>query len=118
VIRSHHFFAILPTTPDLLTANATELLQTLQSHVEAVGLRAVSQAMATFQPQGISVVVILEESHIALHVWTECHKATVDIHVCDYSQDNYPKAKALSERLTDWIAGCDRPQWYYWLVEE
>jgi S-adenosylmethionine decarboxylase len=118
VIRSHHFFAILPATNSILAANAADLLGVLQKHVGAIGLRAVSQASATFHPQGVSVVVILEESHVALHVWTECHKATVDIHVCDYSQDNYSKAKALAEQLTVWIAGSDRPQWHYWCVED
>lgn len=118
MIRSHHFSAILPTTTIILAATATDLLEALQIHVEAVGLRAVSQAMATFQPQGVSVVLILEESHVALHIWTECCKATVDIHVCDYSQDNYTKAKSLSERLTVWIAGNNCCQWHYWCVEE
>lgn len=118
MIRSHHFSAILPATPTILAASATDLLTTLQLHVEAVGLRAVSQAAATFQPQGVSVVLILEESHVALHIWTECHKATVDIHICDYSQDNYTKAKILSEQLTIWISGRDRPQWHYWCIEE
>lgn len=118
MIRSHHFSAILPATTTILAASATDLLEALQIHVETVGLRAVSQAVATFQPQGISVVLILEESHVALHVWPECRKATVDIHVCDYSQDNYTKAKSLSERLTIWIAGNDYSQWHYWYIEE
>lgn len=118
VMRSHHFSAILPATTAILVASAADLLEGLQNHVEAAGLRAVSQAGATFQPQGVSVVLILEESHVALHIWPECRKATVDIHVCDYSQDNYTKAKALSERLTGWIAGNDRPAWHYWCVEE
>jgi S-adenosylmethionine/arginine decarboxylase-like enzyme len=93
------------------------LLEALQTHVEASGLRAVSQAGATFQPQGVSVVLILEESHVALHIWAECRKATVDIHVCDYSQDNYTKVKFLAERLTVWITGNDLPRWHYWCIE-
>ncbi|GAB4344203.1 MAG: hypothetical protein OHK0047_37090 [Leptolyngbyaceae cyanobacterium] len=116
-IRSHHFSAILPTISPILTASAADLLAALQTHVEAAGLRAVTQAGATFQPQGVSVVLILEESHVALHIWTECRKATVDIHVCDYSQDNFTKAKFLTERLTAWIAGNDRPRWHYWCIE-
>lgn len=117
MIRSHHFIAILPATAAVLAADVNTLLATLQTHVNQVGLRAVSQATATFQPQGVSVVVILEESHVALHIWTEWGKATIDIHVCDYSQDNYPKAKALAECLSGWISGDDRTQWHYWCVE-
>ncbi|MGQ9872130.1 S-adenosylmethionine decarboxylase [Leptodesmis sp.] len=116
-VRSHHFSAILPTIPTILTASATDLLAVLQTHVEAAGLRAVTQAGATFQPQGVSVVLILEESHVALHIWTKCRKATVDIHVFDSSLDNFTKAKFLAERLTAWIAGNNRPRWHYWCIE-
>lgn len=118
MIRSHHFTAILPATESILAADAAALLDLLKTSVAAVNLRAVSQASATFTPQGVSVVVILEESHVALHVWTECRRVTVDIHVCDYSQDNFDRARRLSETLTQQLSGGDRADWHYWLVTD
>lgn len=114
MLRSHHLTAIL--TVQTATANLTsaDLLKLLKQVVHTVGLRSVGELSATFAPQGTSVVLILEESHVALHVWTEESKISVDIHVCDYHQDNLPKAKQLAELLSVKLTGtCDRSQWSY-----
>lgn len=99
MIRSHHFSAILTAAESIVTQSPAELLGLLRSCVTLVGLNAVGELAATFDPQGASVVLILEESHVALHIWTESSKIAVDIHVCDYHQDNFLKAKKLSELL-------------------
>lgn len=99
MIRSHHFSAILTAAETIVTQSPAELLGLLRGCVQLVGLTAVEELAATFDPQGVSVVLILEESHVALHIWTESSKIAVDIHVCDYHQDNFLKAKKLSELL-------------------
>jgi S-adenosylmethionine decarboxylase len=117
MIRSHHFSAILTATDTIVTMLPAELLGLLKTVVRGAGLNAVSEATATFEPQGVSVVVILEESHVALHVWTERQKVTVDVHVCDYFQDNYPKAHYLTQLLDQQISGSyDRTHWNYLLA--
>lgn len=63
------------------------------------GLTAVNEASFQFQPQGVSAVLLLEESHVALHFWPEKGKITVDIHICDFQQDNQPKAEKLAHLL-------------------
>ena len=35
-----------------------------------------------FKPQGLSVVALIQESHIAIHTWPEFGLATVDIYTC------------------------------------
>ncbi len=64
------------------------------------GLTPVNEAAFTFQPQGVSAVLLLAESHVAIHFWPEKGKITVDIHICDFHQDNQPKA----ETLAHWLA--------------
>lgn len=39
----------------------------------------------TFNPHGISGVVVIEESHIAIHTWPEYAFASVDIYTCGTS---------------------------------
>lgn len=112
-MRSHHFSAILTTTDAIAHSTAPTLLQLLQTTVQTAGLTTVAEATATFSPQGVSVVILLEESHVALHVWTEYCKATVDIHVCDYQQDNYAKAQKLAVLLASALTDSDRAQWHY-----
>jgi S-adenosylmethionine decarboxylase len=118
VIRSHHFSAILNVSDAIATYTAADFITLLKHSVCQVGLTPVAELTHTFDPQGISAIVVLEESHVALHAWDECGKVTVDIHVCDYYRDNYGKAKILSELLTQAITGrCDRSYWNYVVIE-
>lgn len=113
-IQSHHLSAILTTTDAILRLSNVELLNLMKAIVREAGLNAVGQATATFEPQGISAVLLLEESHVALHIWTESQKVAVDIHVCDYHQDNLPKARKLADLLTQKISqDRDRSRWNY-----
>lgn len=113
-IYSHHLAAILPVTGAIATCSSTALLLLLREVVEQAGLEAVGDVASTFEPQGVSAVLILKESHVALHVWAECNKVSVDIHVCDYHQNNLPKAEKLAELLTLELTGTyDRSYWHY-----
>ncbi len=117
MIRSHHFSAILTVAETIIIQSPTELLSLLRSCVRLAGLNAVGELTATFAPQGASVVLILEESHVALHIWTESSKVAVDIHVCDYHQDNFLKAKKLSELLAiELTNNHNSVQWSYLLA--
>jgi len=112
VIRSHHFAAILKPTAAIANSTTADLVQLLKNAVQAVGLVSVSEATATFTPHGVSAVLILAESHVALHIWPERRRATVDIHICDYQQDNGPKAEKLAALLAEAITGShDRTRW-------
>jgi S-adenosylmethionine decarboxylase len=44
---------------------------------------------------GVTGTVLLAESHFAIHTWPETGSVTLDVYVCDYSQDNSDKAEAL-----------------------
>ncbi len=113
MIRSHHFSAILPITEAIAHSTTDDLLALLKDCVLAADLTAVAEATATFSPQGVSAVLLLEESHVALHLWFECRQATVDIHVCDYHQDNRLKAETLAEQLAIALSGSrDRVHWH------
>ena len=46
------------------------------------GLTAVSSAHHRFEPQGLSAVVILSESHIAAHTWPESGTGYVTLTSC------------------------------------
>ncbi len=48
------------------------------------------------EPVGITGVVLLAESHCAIHTWPEKKSVTLDVYVCNYGQDNTAKARQLS----------------------
>lgn len=89
--------ALAPMTdPDRLAAACREA-------VMRAGLQGVAELMHRFGPadgqSGITGVVLLAESHLALHTWPELGAVTLDVYVCNYGGDNSGKASALLEAL-------------------
>jgi S-adenosylmethionine decarboxylase len=118
MIQSHHLAAILPISDAIGKLPIPDLLDLLRAAVQQAGLEVVETAATSFLPQGTSAVLILKESHLAIHVWPECNQVCVDIHVCDYHQHNLPKAEKLATLLTQTLTGnCDRPPWSYLSVQ-
>ena len=66
--------------------NALNDLSTMESILltaaQTAGLTAVSTAHHRFEPQGLSAVVILSESHIAAHTWPESGTGYVTLTSC------------------------------------
>ncbi|MEP7301295.1 MAG: adenosylmethionine decarboxylase [Caldimonas sp.] len=50
-------------------------------------------------PSGITGVVLLAESHLAVHTWPELDSATLDAYVCNLGADNSARAHALMDAL-------------------
>jgi len=44
--------------------------------------RIVDVVFHTFNPHGISGVIVIAESHLAIHTWPEYNYASVDIYTC------------------------------------
>jgi len=101
----------LHLTADLYACTHTQVL-TDQAALAAYCREAVSQAGLQgvgeqwFQfpatpagPGGVTGVVLLAESHVALHTWPEVASVTLDIYVCNFSRDNSAAAEALMQRL-------------------
>ena len=55
-------------------------------------------------PQGITGVVLLAESHLAVHTWPETAAVTIDVYVCNFGRDNSLRAHAVMDRLLDAFA--------------
>jgi S-adenosylmethionine decarboxylase len=55
-------------------------------------------------PVGITGVVLLAESHLAVHTWPELGAVTLDVYVCNLGADNTPRAHALLAALIDAFA--------------
>ena len=62
-----------------------------EAAVEA-GATVLHTFLHPFQPQGVSGVVVLAESHISIHTWPEKGVATLDIFMCGKAD---PKIAAL-----------------------
>ena len=72
--------------------------------VAASGLEAVGQVFHPFvgpdgQAQGVTGVVLLAESHVAVHTWPESGAVTADVYVCNVGADNSARAEGLLQAL-------------------
>jgi S-adenosylmethionine decarboxylase proenzyme len=63
---------------------------------EAAGATVVAEVFHDYRPQGVTGVVVIEESHFALHTWPECGYAAVDFYTCG---DCLPERAAETLRL-------------------
>ena len=48
---------------------------------------------------GATGAVILAESHLAVHTWPELNAVTLDLYVCNFTQDNQALARSAYSRL-------------------
>lgn len=68
------------------------------------GLSVVAEAFHGFEQAGATGAVVLAESHMAVHTWPELGAVTLDIYVCNFSQDNHAAAEAAFAVLSDAFA--------------
>ncbi|MGF1532560.1 MAG: adenosylmethionine decarboxylase [Bernardetiaceae bacterium] len=77
----HILLELYDCPPDRLDAvNVVE--EVLVGAAHAIGARIVSVNFHHFSPIGVSGVVVIEESHLAIHTWPEYGYAAVDVFTC------------------------------------
>lgn len=53
------------------------------------------------EPGGVTGMLLLAESHLAVHTWPERDAVTLDLYVCNFTEDNSQRAQALMSTLVD-----------------
>jgi len=56
-------------------------------------------AFHKFSPQGVSGVVVISESHLAIHTWPELGYAAVDVFTCGNTVDPWVSCNYLKEHF-------------------
>jgi S-adenosylmethionine decarboxylase len=85
--------------------NVSALRQACLDAVAKVGLQAVGDCFHGFEPAapgqaaGVTGVVLLAESHLAVHTWPEHGVVTLDVFVCNLLVDNAARAQTLLNSL-------------------
>lgn len=88
------------TQPVMVSPDALGAL--CRTAVAAAGLHAVGELFHGFSvragqhgPSGVTGVVLLAESHVAIHTWPELGAVTLDVYVCNVGQNNETRARQL-----------------------
>ena len=71
----------------------------LEAAVEC-GATVLGESFHPFNPQGVSGVVVIAESHLSIHTWPEYGYAAVDIFTCGDSVQPEKAADVLVARLS------------------
>lgn len=66
----------------------------LEAAVRVCGATRIGELTHEFDPQGVTVIVGIAESHISIHTWPEKKKAVVDIFTCGEQMN--PEAAVLT----------------------
>jgi S-adenosylmethionine decarboxylase len=58
------------------------LIKLLEESARASGATVCQTIFKKFDPQGVTVICLLSESHISIHTWPEEGKAALDVYTC------------------------------------
>ena len=79
--------------------NLPLLEDSLNESVRRSGATIVKSVFHRYNPQGVSGVVVIAESHISIHTWPEYGYAAVDFFTCGDAVDPYKAAEYLKKSL-------------------
>jgi S-adenosylmethionine decarboxylase len=76
----------------------------MKQSADVAGATIVNWTFHRFNPQGVSGVVVIAESHLAIHTWPEYGYAAIDLFTCGESVDpwkafNFLKDKFQAQRV-------------------
>lgn len=101
VLGRHLLVEFYNCTPDILDdVNGIETV--MNEAALACGATIVQSSFHRFEPFGVSGVVVIAESHLAIHTWPEYRYASVDLFTCGDNVDpmeayRYLKAQFQAE---------------------
>lgn len=83
-----------------LLTDADAVLAMCSEAIDAEGLQRVADCKHAFvEGGGVSIAVVLAESHVAIHTWPEFRAVTLDVYACSYHRDNTGRARKLVDRF-------------------
>ncbi len=81
-VQSRHLLAEYFDCDENILQNMKKVELTMHQAAQAAKVNVVSSIFHPFTPQGITGVLIIEESHFSIHTWPEYRYASVDFYTC------------------------------------
>lgn len=72
------------------------------------GLEQVGFSSFIFENDSYTAAYCLKESHICIHTWPENNNLTLDIYLCNYSQDNSGKVRSIANEYVTFFSASIR----------
>lgn len=112
-MTAHHFVGEGGYSEGLRAAagDAEGLLAAVSARVDAAGLQVMAEQAVPFPGGGATLVWVLAESHLVLHLWPEEDHVTIDLHICDYRAENEARARRLRDALDHFCFASGSSSW-------
>jgi spermidine synthase len=83
-------------SPELMN-DVVHIENSMVAAAETAGATVINSTFHHFSPYGVSGVVVIQESHLAIHTWPEYGYAAVDLFTCGDSVDPWVSYKYLKD---------------------
>ena len=94
-VLCRHLLLELRECNSVLLNDLDYIRETIIKAAEAVGATIVGESFHRFEPQGVTGVLAIAESHISVHTWPEYGYAAADIFTCSSSIEPTDAAQLL-----------------------
>jgi spermidine synthase len=95
----HVIVELYDCKPSLLD-DVTYVQNAMQKAAQEAGATIINLTFHHFSPYGVSGVVVIEESHLAIHTWPEWGFAAIDLFTCGESTDPWKCYTVLKEAFS------------------
>src|SRR5690349_11184558 len=83
-------------SPDLMN-DVVHIEKSMVEAAETAGATVINSTFHHFSPFGVSGVVVIQESHLAIHTWPEFGYAAVDVFTCGEAVNPWVSYNFLKE---------------------
>ena len=98
-ILGRHLVAELSDCPSELLNDLPRLEKTMKEAARVSGATVVGSTFHRYNPQGLSGIVIIAESHLSVHTWPEYGYAAIDCFTCGSAVDPWKAVDYLKRAL-------------------
>lgn len=95
----HHTLIDFYSGDPQVLSSPERIREILLSAIRLSGLTIVLDTFHHFEPNGVSGVVVIAESHVTIHTWPEHGYAAVDIFTCGESMQSNDIQSAIQQGL-------------------
>lgn len=105
-----HYMLNLYGCPYELLDNELFLQQVITEAAHKCKATLITVVSKKFQPQGVTVLALLSESHMSIHTWPEKGEAAIDVYTCGNARPELACGFLIEElKATDsWMGSTDR----------
>ncbi|MEK7518520.1 MAG: adenosylmethionine decarboxylase [Patescibacteria group bacterium] len=98
-ILGKHLLAELTGCNVAVLDDLEKLQNIFKTAAEKAGATVVNATAHRFSPHGVSVVVVISESHVSVHTWPEYAFASVDFYTCGEKVDPHKGLDYIRQEL-------------------